>query len=221
MAKKDNKRTKKYNKHKFNNDILSNRFNNTFEELYFVGDEFHKPIAFNTHHLRYRIEPKVAVQLETKFIEKVITTNLNWKMLLVIFVKEGNSNEVSTITTVINTTETNMVEFCNYVKANLRLVIENALKANTVPLNAYLTYAYTISYIDMVEEQLADSLADKALAINLLEDVGKLTPFTFEDKDLIKAILTSNHRGIIHDTDKLDNLDNLTINRASNYVPVN
>lgn len=183
------KRNKKYNPIKKDINILESRFQKTYEELFFFGDEFRKPISYNAHHLRQRLPPETAKNLQLKFTDMIISTPLNWSMIVVILIKGDDENSIDVVPTTIRTKGTNIIEFANYIKDNLRELINEALIESEIDPKRFITYAYSLSYLDFEEDILVDSMVDKALALGVTKLVGVLPPYTFTDKDLLSAIL--------------------------------
>lgn len=214
---KSTKRNKKYNPVKQNTAILDNRFQKAYEELYFIGDEYRKPVCFNGHYLRYRLAPNVAAALQQKFIGMLLEEELDWNMIIVIFIKGDTEESIDVLNTNIMTKNTNMIEFANYVKENLKATIEMALKESGIDSKRLLTYGYAISYLQFEEDSLVESLTDKLFSLDLLEIAGKQEPYELTEKSLIESIMLSNTMAVVHDS---KDIDKVVPKHVSDYVEV-
>lgn len=211
------KRAKKHDPMKSFKFLFDKLINEALDTIYFIGDEYRKPTAFNCHHLRNSALRNSVKEAEHEFISRMLNGEFKWRTIIVAFLEGDEVGLIDTVATEISA-ETTFIPYIKYMEENMLAAVHNAIEKDGCDKDKLLSYAYLVLKTDGKFERYSEKLTDMMFEIDLLSTSGELggQVYNFTSKDFIEAILMNNYSSRCIDND--DDIDE--IERSSDYVPV-
>lgn len=215
------KRNKKHNVNKFLQFGFEKLVKDALETVYFVGDEFRKPFAFNCHHLRNSALKSSVREAEHEFLKRLLNEELQWRTIAIAFLEGEEEGTIDTVATEF-TSKTTFIPFINYMEENLKPAINKAIEEDGCDKDKLITYAYVVMNMEGYFERYCEKITDMMFQIDLLgtakerKDQGNTNAYSFKMKDFIEAIFNDDKEAAFIYLDEVKE----DIERLSDYVPV-
>lgn len=211
------KRTKKHDPQKAFKFLFNKLINEALDTIYFIGDEFRKPTAFNCHHLRNTALRNSVREAEIEFMTRILNGEFKWRTIIVAFLEGDEEGLIDTVATELSATTT-FVPYIKYLEENMLAAVHNAIEKDGCDKDKLLSYAYLVLKNDGKFERYSEKLTDMMFEIDLLalsRNPDK-ERYNFTCKDFVESMVNYNYPSTCIDNDD----DFVEIKRSSDYVPV-
>lgn len=164
-----------------------------YSDIYFIGDAFHTPSAFNAHALKTHLRGADSAIGFKVLVEKLCTVETDWFMFMVCFFKTPNG-EIIVATGKQVMESVNTVTFAKDSKLFIDNIINNIVAADDdLEKENLVTYGYMCGPHDIYDfEKMEEPLIDRFFAINILDkSIQDNEPVTFDSELLLMSIKNS------------------------------